>query len=102
MLNFDEPAEAKAELILLGRTLSFPVGLDGVERFAPNPITTLPQASKGRWTATDEFTLELDLVGGINFYTLTMKFASEAKTVKLSVRERTGLVNEEFEAVIRP
>ena len=79
--------------------LLFPIGLDGVERFSPNPILTLPHAAKGAWQNADTFVLELNLVGGINDYRFRLTFSDDAKSLKVSLNERTGLNDEQFEGV---
>jgi hypothetical protein len=95
--KFDDSSAAHAELIWEGQRVAFPVGLDAVERFSLNPLVNLPQAAKGQWTSNDTFLLQLDLVGGINYYRLKLTFSSDGKAFKAELSERTGLNNEQFE-----
>jgi CubicO group peptidase (beta-lactamase class C family) len=94
-------AEAEIALNSPKALLRFPVGLDGAERFSTNAINGLPQCARGQWTSGDTFGLELDLVGGINFYTLNLKFADTGRSLRARIRERTGLVDEEFSGVAK-
>ena len=96
-LRFNRAVEAEAEFVLENRRLTFPLGLDGVGRFSPNAIVKLPQIASGRWISNDTFVLELDLVGGINHYTVTLKFAKNGQQLKGQLTERTGLAKEAFE-----
>jgi len=98
-LRFNASTEAQAELTAEKFHLLFPLGLDGVERFSPNAILNLPQAAKGGWQNGDTFVLDLNLVGGINHYRFRLKFTEDAKSLKASLNERTGLNDERFEGV---
>jgi hypothetical protein len=93
-LTFDNTTEATCKLKWNGQDVAFPVGLDGVERFSTNPLVGLPQTAKGAWLADKNFLLELDLVGGVNFYRNKLTFSQEK--VNVEVRERTGLNPETF------
>jgi CubicO group peptidase (beta-lactamase class C family) len=101
-LKFDDSPEAEVELVWQGRRLTFPVGLDAVERFSMNPLTNLPQAAKGRWTSDDTFFLELDLVGAINCYRLKLKFSADGNALSAELGERTGLNDEQFNGKTSP
>jgi CubicO group peptidase (beta-lactamase class C family) len=101
-LTFDKPSEARCELMWNGQRVPFPVGLDGVERFATNPLVKLPQGAKGEWSNNRTFLLNIDLVGGINFYRFTLTFSEDGKSLEASATERTGLSTERFEGVLAP
>jgi CubicO group peptidase (beta-lactamase class C family) len=105
-LEFKKPSEkrdrlnaelqtARAELLWQGKRIIFPIGLDGIERFSMNPIVNLRQAAKGEWLDAHTFSLELDLVGGINSYRIQLGFPT-ASSVDVEVTERTGLNEEHF------
>jgi hypothetical protein len=96
-LTFDASPEAQGELVWEGRRVSFPVGLDAVERFSVNPLVNLPQAAKGQWTSSGTFLLQLDLVGAINYYRLKLTFSDDGNALKADLSERTGLNNEQFD-----
>ena len=98
-LHFDQPAQTLAELTWLGQKVRCPVGLDGVERFSTNSLVNLPVAAKGRWLADDQFHLQIDLVGRINCYRFKLNFTGEL--IKVSLSERTGLSDEEFEGITK-
>jgi hypothetical protein len=80
-LNFDDSAEANAELLLDGHHERFLVGLDGVERFSSTTLINLPAASKGEWIRDDTFLLQINLVGGINFYTIKLTFSQQSRKI---------------------
>lgn len=101
-LEFDKDSEAHAEVLWESQRMSFPLGLDGVERFATNVIVNLPQAAKGEWIAEDTFVTSLDLVGGINYYKLKFTFSQNGKEVTVASSERTGLAEEEFKGTALP
>jgi len=97
-----EATEARAELFWEGQQVAFPLGLDGVERFAINPLLDLRQAAKGEWLDENIFLLSLDLVGGVNFYRVKVTFSEEGKKVKVALSERTGLNQAEFSGWASP
>lgn len=99
-LNFDDSAEAHAELSWNATRVPFQVGLDAVERFSTNPLVGLPQAAKAQWLDHETLLVALDLVGAINYYRFKLKFSEDGKTLKASVTERTGLTDEQFEGVL--
>jgi CubicO group peptidase (beta-lactamase class C family) len=101
-LNFKNSAEAYAEILWNQERVNCPLGLDGVERFSTNELVNLPQAAKGRWLRDDTFLLELNLVGGINFYRLKLSFAENGETIAVALNERTGLNDELFTGVVAP
>ncbi|HKQ39782.1 MAG TPA: serine hydrolase [Verrucomicrobiae bacterium] len=94
--TFGSPAEAKATVTWNNRTVSFPVGLDGVDRFSVNPLNSLSQAAKGKWLNVNTFVLSINLVGGINIYDLRHTFSQDGQTVQVAIAEATGLANERF------
>ncbi len=93
---FEAATEAKAELRWAAERVRIPIGLDAVPRFSLNPIVNLPQAATGQWLNDTTFRLDLDLVGGINFYRLELNFSGAGRKVIVSVNERTGLNSENF------
>jgi len=93
-LTFDNSSEATCRFKWNGQGVAFSIGLDAVERFSTNPLVGLPQAAKGAWLDDKSFLLELDLVGGVNFYRIRLTF-SQGK-VNVAVSERTGLNPETF------
>ena len=99
-LSFNDPAEAQGELLWNGRRLPFQIGLDAVERFSTNPLVGLPQAVKGEWLNRETFILHLDLIGAINCYRFKLTFPDDGKSLKGSLTERTGLVDEQFKGVL--
>ena len=99
-LRFNDSAQAQAELMWDGRRVPFGVGLDAVERFSTNPLVNLPQAAKGEWLNQNTFLLNLDLVGAINFYRFKLAFSDDGKSLKVSLSERTGLNDEQFEGIL--
>jgi hypothetical protein len=102
ILNFDDSAEAQAELLWNGRRVPFRVGLDAVERFSTNVLVGLPQAAKGRWMNHQTLLLELDLIGAINYYRFKLTFSEGGKSLNASVAERTGLNDEQLEGILTP
>jgi CubicO group peptidase (beta-lactamase class C family) len=102
ILNFDDSAEAQAELLWNGRRVPFRVGLDAVERFSTNVLVGLPQAAKGRWMNHQTLLLELDLIGAINYYRFKLTFSEGGKSLNASVAERTGLTDEQLEGILTP
>jgi CubicO group peptidase (beta-lactamase class C family) len=98
-LKFNASPEAEAGLTLDGHFLSFPLGLDGVERFSTNALVSVPQAAKGEWLDNQTFLLRLNLVGGINTYDIKLTFSEGVKKVHVALTERTGLNNEQFRGV---
>jgi hypothetical protein len=94
-LTFDNSSEATCRFKWNGQGVAFSIGLDAVERFSTNPLVGLPQAAKGAWLDDKSFLLELDLVGGVNFYRIKLTFSSPGK-VNVAVSERTGLNPEMF------
>ncbi len=65
-LTFRDNSEARLEVKYLGEDLSFPVGLDGVYRLGPHGPLHLLAGAMGKWTAENEFLLDLNLVANIN------------------------------------
>ena len=98
-LTFNNSSEASFRLKWNGQDVAFSIGLNAVERFSTNPLVGLPQAAKGAWLDDKSFLLELDLVGGVNFYHIRLTF-SEGK-VDVAVSERTGLNPETFSGFVR-
>jgi hypothetical protein len=99
-LNFSDSAEAQSELVWNGQRVSLRAGLDSVERFSINPLVGLPQAAKGQWLDHETLLLHLDLVGAINDYQFKLRFSEDGRSLKVSLSERTGLNDEQFEGVL--
>lgn len=95
-IEFKNLSEARAEIVWQKHRMTVPLGLDGVERFSTNTLIDLPQAAKGEWLNDHTFLLNLDLVGGINFYRLRLTFSEDGDKVILDLSERTGLNEEQF------
>jgi len=101
LVKFDRSsAEAEVTATLAGHLVTFPVGLDGVERFSTNALTGLAQAAKGEWLNDARFLLDLDLVGAINHYQIKLAFIDQGKKVNVAVRELTGLADEELTGTV--
>jgi hypothetical protein len=83
-----------------GQRVSLRAGLDSVERFSINPLVGLPQAAKGQWLDHETLLLHLDLVGAINDYQFKLRFSEDGRSLKVSLSERTGLNDEQFEGVL--
>jgi CubicO group peptidase (beta-lactamase class C family) len=97
-LTFNKSAETELDVTWNGQRERFPVGLDGVERFANNTLVDLPTAARGDWINENTFHLELNLVAAINFYDVTLTFPTE-DSVSVVVKERTGLNREKITGV---
>jgi hypothetical protein len=95
-MEFVNYSDARMELLWEEHRIAVPLGLDGIERFSTNSLINLPQAAKGEWLNEHTFLLNLDLVGGINFYRLRLTFSEGANKVTLDLSERTGLNQEQF------
>jgi CubicO group peptidase (beta-lactamase class C family) len=89
-LTFRDKSEARLDVKYLGEALSFPVGLDGVYRLGPNGPLHLLAGAMGRWTAENEFLLDLNLIANINHYTLRIRFAGEG--IEVAADEASGLI----------
>ena len=99
-LEFNNSPEARATVTWNGQVMSFPIGLDGVNRFSNNPLVDLPQAAEGQWLNANTFLLKLDLVGAINNYEVRHTFAADGQSVAVVVSERTGLADEQFSGTV--
>ncbi len=95
-LQFNKSAEATLRFTRLGQELRCSVGLDGVERFSTDRLVELPFACKGRWLDADTFLLELDRVAGISLYRFKLTFSEEGTMLHVTLSERTGLGEEQF------
>ncbi|HEU0039903.1 MAG TPA: serine hydrolase [Verrucomicrobiae bacterium] len=98
-LQFNNPAEAEAEAIWESQRVRWRVGLDGVERISTNTLVNLPVAGKGEWMSDDTFLLQLDLIGGINCYRFKLTFDDPVNKMSVTLSERTGLNEEQFDGV---
>jgi CubicO group peptidase (beta-lactamase class C family) len=101
-VKFDGSAEAHAELAWDGRRERYRVGLDGVGRFSTNTLVNLPCLTQGQWLNDDTFLLQLDLVGGINFYSFNLVFGEQGRKLSVKLSERTGLNEEQFDGTVTP
>jgi hypothetical protein len=98
-LQFND-SEGTVRLTRLGEQLDSAIGLDDVERFSTDTFVGLPFATKGKWLTEDTLLLQIDRVGGINHYDFSLKFSSDARSVSVSLKERTGLNNEMFSGMV--
>ena len=89
-LTFRSPGEALLNVKYLGAELSFPVGLDGRYRLGPNGPLHLLAGAMGKWTADNEFLLDLNFIANINHYTLKIRFDGDRAEVEAN--EASGLI----------
>jgi hypothetical protein len=89
-LSFPEPNEARLNVKYLGDNLTLPVGLDGVYRLGPNGPLHLLAGATGKWTAENEFLLDLNFIANINHYTLRIRF--EGERIEVTADEASGLI----------
>lgn len=99
-LRFAEPSEATVDLLVASHRHLLRIGLDGVPRFSPNSLVKLPSATTGRWIGENTFLLQINLVGGINYYEIKLSFPEQDNNVAVELKERTGLNNERFNGVL--
>ncbi|HME92185.1 MAG TPA: serine hydrolase, partial [Myxococcaceae bacterium] len=92
-LSFPGGNEARAKIVLEDRELDLPVGLDGTYRLAPISIDGISPGARGEWKAGNTFALDVNLIGKINRYLLTMNFDRDA--VHVEIVEATGLLRGE-------
>jgi hypothetical protein len=89
-LTFRDRGEARVDVKYLGEDLSLPVGLDGVYRLGPNGPLHLLAGAIGKWTAENEFLLDLNFIANINHYTLRIRFESDG--IEVTADEASGLI----------
>jgi CubicO group peptidase (beta-lactamase class C family) len=89
-LTFKDPSEARVDVKYLGEEFSFPVGLDGRYRLGPNGPLHLLAGASGKWTADNEFLLDLNFIANINHYTLKIRF--DGDRVEVEANEASGLI----------
>ena len=89
-LTFRGKSDAQLYVKYLGQDLTFPVALDGVYRLGPNGPFHLLAGAMGKWTAENEFLLDLNLIANINHYTLRLRF--EDGHVEMTADEASGLI----------
>jgi len=89
-LTFGKNGEAHVDLKYYGQPLSFPIGLDGVYRLAPNGPFHMPAGAMGKWTAENELLLDMNFVANINHYTLAIRF--DADQIEVTANEASGLI----------
>lgn len=89
-LTFRDKNEARLDVKYLGEDLTFPVGLDGVYRLGPNGPLHLLAGAMGKWTAENEFLLDLNFIANINHYTLKIRF--EGDRIEVTADEASGLI----------
>jgi len=85
-LSFSAPTGETSELIL-------PIGLDDVYRIAPGRLG-MPAAAKGFWETDTSFVINLNEIGNINNWRITMTFEDDRVTVQM--QENTGLASATF------
>jgi len=85
-LSFSAPTGEKSELTL-------PIGLDNVYRIAPARLG-MAAAVKGFWETDNSFVINLNEIGNINNWRITMTFADDRVTVHME--ENTGLADATF------
>jgi len=91
-LRFPSQAPAQARFRLREGELVVPVGFDGTYRIGNDPASASRVAGRGRWTGPDQLILEIDTIGGINHFTVTLNF--EGDRLEGRVSERAGLIGE--------
>ncbi len=89
-LTFSGANEARLNVKYLGDDLSLPVGLDGVYLLGPNGPLHLLAGAMGRWTAENEFLLDLNFIANINHYILKIRW--EANRMEVTADEASGLI----------
>lgn len=82
-LGFGHGSEARLTLTRGDRRFTLPVGLDGVYRFSDSSPSELPVALKGSWNSDNEFVLDYNGVGGINRFSITLRFAADRMTARV-------------------
>jgi CubicO group peptidase (beta-lactamase class C family) len=73
--------------------LTLPIGLDDVYRIAPGRLG-MPAAAKGFWETDTSFVINLNEIGNINNWRITMTFEDDRVTVQM--QENTGLASATF------
>jgi CubicO group peptidase (beta-lactamase class C family) len=89
-LTFGKNGEARVDLAYYGQPLSFPIGLDGVYRLAPNGPFHMPAGATGKWIGESEFLLDVNFVANINHYTLDIRFDKDQ--IEVTANEASGLI----------
>ncbi|MBN1756095.1 serine hydrolase, partial [bacterium] len=79
-------------------TLAYPLGLDGKFHFAPGRYD-IPVAGRGEWASHNVFDFEIDEIGNINYFKMTVSFKGDSLVG--SVRELTGLGSENIRGTIK-
>jgi hypothetical protein len=74
-----------------------PIGLRGSYAIAPDPIDGIHPGTRGHWVNDSTFTLELDLIGKIDHYTMTLSFTGRDRAT-IALVERTGLMRQTLKA----
>ena len=97
-LSFPGGNEARAKIVLADREFDLPVGLDGTYRLAPMSIDGISPGARGEWKAGNTFALDVNLIGKINRYLLTMNFDRDA--VHVEIVEATGLLRGETSGAV--
>ncbi len=82
-------SEARVRLGLGDEVIEIPVGLDGVYRLGSTPIDGLPPGARGFWKGPDEFVLDLNLIGKIDRFLLSLNFRGDRLAVRVE-RPRGG------------
>lgn len=100
-LDFPNGREGTVRLERLGQKLESAVGLDGMERFSKDKLVGLAFACKGEWVEDRVFVLELDRVAGISAYQFRIEFAEDGKSIRVELKERSGLSGEAFDGRVK-
>lgn len=91
-LEFRKNGDAIVNVKYYGTRLSFPIGLDGVYRIGPYGPLALRAGARGKWISENEFLLDLNFIANINHYTLSIRFAPDARAMDVAVDEASGLM----------
>jgi len=92
-LSFPGGNEARAKIVLADRELDLPIGLDGIYRLAASSPDGIAAGARGEWKAGRTFALDVNLIGKINRYLLTMDFDKDS--VHVEIIEATGVLRGE-------
>jgi hypothetical protein len=89
--------EAELAASISGRRYLYTVGLDGVYRFSETSPSGDPAALRGRWEASERFSLDYNEITRINRFRLVFTFSGD--TVTLTYSEPTGQITGEIKGI---